>query len=185
MSEINPVCSKCISAGKVTCCSCKPWIPLTIEDVRRISRILKCDFKEFCIAEEKRKEDTICFDEWRLTNMPVINGRFYMICMKKAGNCCIFLKKGVSNGCMLGSERAFICKLYPLWVDAQNKVVYEADDFCFFIKDKVPIKKALRMLGETEENIKNYFLSIKQNWIENNALHRKMLTTLLQEVEEK
>jgi len=105
--------------------------------------------------------------------------------MKKAGNCCIFLKKGVSNGCMLGSERAFICKLYPLWVDAENKVVYEADDFCLFIKDKVPIRKALRMLGETEESIKNYFLSIKQDWIENNALHRKMLTTLLQEVDEK
>lgn len=86
---------------------------------------------------------------------------------------------------MLGSERATICKLYPLWVDAEDKIVYEADDFCFFIKDKVPIKEALHMLGETEESIRNYFHSIKQDWVENNKLHRKMLTTLLKETTEK
>jgi Fe-S-cluster containining protein len=178
-SDINPVCSKCISTGKVTCCSCQPWIPLTIEDIRRISRALGCDFKEFCVAEERIREDAVYFDDWRLRNLTVINGSFYMLCMRKINNCCIFLRKGDCNGCALGSERATICKLYPLWIDFKDKVVYEADDFCFFIKDKVPIREALKMLGDTEESIRNYHLCIKQDFIENNALHRKMLITLL------
>lgn len=175
--KCSSVCVKCISTGEETCCSCKPWIPLTVEDVGRIAKILRCDFERFCIAEERRKEDTVALDEWRMNNLPVINGRFYMICMKKTGNCCIFLKKGV--GCELGSERPTICRLYPLWVTDDDKVVYEADDFCFFIKDKLPIKEALATLGETEESIREYHLNIKQDWIANNALHKKMLVTLL------
>jgi Fe-S-cluster containining protein len=182
MSDINIVCNKCISTGEVTCCSCKPWIPLTIDDVRRLRRI--CGFKEFCVAEEKREEDIVNFDEWRRNHLPVINGRFYMLCMRKTGNCCIFLNKGVGNGCVLRSERPVICKLYPLWINAEGKVIYEADDFCLFIKDNVPINETLRVLGEREEIAKNYFLNIKKDWIENNALHKKMLITLLQEVGE-
>ena len=179
MSEINPICSKCVSTGKVTCCSCKPWIPLTIEDIGRISKILRRNPKEFAVVEERTREETGYFDDWRMTNMPKIEGRFYMICMKKNGNNCIFLRKGADNGCMLGSNRAFICKLYPLWVNTGNQLVYEADDFCFFLKDRVSIKDVLNMLGESEENARNFFQRIRQDWIENIVLHKKMITALL------
>lgn len=108
-----------------------------------------------------------------------------MICMKKIGNNCVFLKKGANNGCMLGSNRACICKLYPLWVDSKNELVYEADDFCFFIKDRVPIQKALHVLGESEESTRSYYQQIRQDWIKNTALHRKMITVLLNRADDR
>ncbi|MDQ1279353.1 MAG: hypothetical protein QG670_615 [Thermoproteota archaeon] len=185
MSEINPVCSKCVSIGEVTCCGCKPWIPLTIEDIKRISKILKCDPEKFAVAEERTKEETLYFDEWRLENLPKIDERYYMTCMRKNGNSCIFLKKDFNNGCTLGSNRAFICKLYPFWVNSKNELVYEADDFCYFVKDGVPTQKALQILGESEESIRNYFQHIRQDCIENTTPHKKMIDTLLHKVDDR
>lgn len=172
-------CLEC-SKKQATCCSL--GVPLTIEDIERITS-LGYKFEEFAEPGEWEKDEVEGNEDWWEQSMVDIDGTLYRIHIKEAenqgdGERCFFLHDG--EGCVLGKDRPFQCQVYPFWVE-DGKVVYDdpEDRFCPLNKKILPLKEATELLNETEESIKANFEKIKEDCIKNKEKHKELILKLL------
>jgi len=169
------ICCECGAKRVNCCCNEDYYLAVTINDIRKI---ISHGFKiKDCIEaagfEEKELED----EQWWKDAMIKIKNKLYRISLieKKDGKC-IFLKN--RKGCILGDDRPALCKLFPFWIK-RNKIIYY-DDFCEIVQQKIPLREALDIIGETKEKIREYYAEVKEDFLKNHGLHEKLTYLLLQ-----
>jgi Fe-S-cluster containining protein len=149
-----------------------------MEDVERITKLgFKLD--EFADVGEWDEEDYEGAEDWWMNSMVKVDDTFYKLeITEKEKERCFFLEHG--KGCTLGDKRPLHCKTYPFWVE-NNQVVYDDPEerFCPINKRSIPVKHAVTLVGETEENIMNYYDRIKKDCIENSEKVKELVLKLL------
>jgi Fe-S-cluster containining protein len=175
MTVCQTGCLEC-SKKQDTCCTL--GVPLTIEDVERISKLgFKLD--EFAYAGEWDEDDNEGAEDWWMHSLVKLDGKFYKLEVEEKENeHCFFLEPG--KGCILGDKRPLHCKTYPFWVE-DNNVVYDdpEEKFCPINKRSIPVKHAVTLVGETEESIMDYYNRIKKDCIENSEKVKELVLKLL------
>lgn len=165
------LCQEC--AQKQENC-CHYYVPLTINDIRRIIK-LGYQLKKFVKIARYSKAELINEEEWYRRSMPHLN---YYACRlttktKKNGKC-FFLKSGL--GCVLGAARPLECKIYPFWFE-KNQLVYQ-DNSCYLIKKGLNTEKILKIMGEKKSSVGRHFLTIKNDFIKNKKIHQRLINQL-------
>ena len=124
MSEeyTNHICVKC-SHMQETCCADSPRVPFTANDLERLIS-LGHKVEEFAVAGEYTEEDFRGEEDWWEKSMIDIGGKFYKVNVrKKEDGSCHFLDK--EKGCVLGSNRPAVCKIYPYWMNDKGSIIWE------------------------------------------------------------
>lgn len=153
-----------------------------MEDVRRIES-LGYRIQDFAIPGKYSKTEVIDdkdWDYWWKNSFIKIEDIYFKLNMKNKENSqCMFLVDG--QGCILGENRPFICRLYPFWINKRNHLlVYEpGEDYCYLIKNRVPLFDSVSLLHETSNSLKDYYLKIREDCIKNRSYHRQILISLL------
>lgn len=173
-----PICLEHCSLASDSCCNMVN-VPPTIAD---IEKIISLGYKliDFVVAGEYTEEDVLGGEEWWVGSMINKGKKFYKInTRRKPEGSCFFLKEG--EGCTLGDYRPEICKIYPFWLDAKNKVIYEAGeiDYCFLCTREYSINHAIKLMSETKKSILDHFNLIKKDCIKNKGEHHKIISDLL------
>ncbi len=173
-------CLEC-SKHQDTCCF-HVNVPLTLEDIQKIeSKGFKK--KEFIILGEYDKEDFLGEEKWWEDSIISSRGKFFRINVAHdSKGKCFFLRE--KEGCILGKDRPAVCHIFPFWVEEKSgKVGFEppANKFCHMEKKEIPVKLALKCMDETEESIKYYFNSMREDCLKNKTEHYKILKELFPE----
>lgn len=172
------ICLEC-SKKQATCCSL--GVPLTIEDVNRITA-LGYKLENFAEPGEWKKDEIEGNEDWWENSMVEVDGKMYRLHVKESGEGddekCFFLKEG--EGCVLGDKRPLHCKMYPFWID-EGHIAYDdpEDKFCPLNKGIMPLKESMELLHETEESLKEHYQKIKEDCIKNKEKHKELILKLL------
>lgn len=166
-------CHECVAQG-VTCCS-TPRVPFAIEDVKRIESATGKSVEDFAVLGVYEAKYTEGDEPWWIESLAVIDGVRYRANVRHLDGNCYFLVPG--EGCSLGTNRPFVCRIYPFWV-VDGEVVYEpGEGECAAEKRGIPVKDALHVFGETEESIHWLFDKIR-NDAEGRKAHRSLVFRL-------
>ena len=169
-------CASCLA--NVSCCANFTTVPLTIEDIDRISA-LGFSLEQIAMAEPYLQTDFSGSDEKWWKESPVIVNRTPLkaiIKTDKKGKC-VFLKEG--KGCSLGSKRPYACRIAPLWVDGKGSIIFDKDmHFCCILKSGMGVQEALNAIHETQKSIIRMHEKIKQDCIENKGKHKEILESI-------
>jgi Fe-S-cluster containining protein len=166
------------SACQQDCCT-GTRVPLTDLDV---DRILRLGYRLEEVAQAYAYPPAALQDNelWWQESMVQLFGHSYRITTRKneAGRC-VFLEPG--KGCKLGAERPDVCKIFPFWVDAQGRVVYEpGDQSCYMEKLQMPVDQALPRVSESEQSVRGHFSSLQDGCQRNRGeRYRDWLLSLL------
>jgi Fe-S-cluster containining protein len=171
----------CLNCSKIqnTCCTFHDhYIPVTIEEIEIIKK-QGYEIYDFLTVVAFDEEQLIDEDSWWKECMAKIDGIYFMICLKSQDEKlnCVMLKD--NKGCILGDKRPNICKIYPFWIHQDGKINVSANDYCPMIKEKKTKEEILKIVGESETNIQNYFNKIKDDLIKNKSIHEKMIKELI------
>lgn len=168
----------CLQCSKIRepCCS-NPQAPLTIKDIEYI--VSKgFEIKDFVELVEYTIDEFENGEDWWKESMIKIEDKFYRPCIKVNSKGCVFLKDG--EGCILGKNRPLFCKIYPFWIDENNKLIYlDSDDSCLIVVKNIELKKALEYIHESDESIRKYFEEIKYDCINRINDERKIVEKII------
>jgi len=165
------ICQKC-SEKQENCCTY--YVPLTIDDIKRITE-LGFALNKFAKVSMYTKEEIKNEEDWWIDSLININGRLFRLTTKtKKNGQCFFLTDKM--GCLLGGQRPWECKIYPFWIE-NNKLIFQ-DESCYLVKRFKSIKKGLKLINENEQKIKSYFLKIKKDFLHNKKIHEKIVKKL-------
>jgi Fe-S-cluster containining protein len=168
----------CINCSKLqnTCCTFhEHYIPLTIDDIKKIeSKGFNInDFLTLVAFDEEQLED-----DWWKELMIKIDDTYFMTCLKSNNSDLVCMMLENNKGCVLKEDRPLICKIYPFWIDDNNKIIFQ-DDFCHIKKGKYDIENALKIMNETKDNIHKYIDLIKKDYKKNKKEHKIIIKKLL------
>ncbi|MDP2749869.1 MAG: hypothetical protein Q8O89_03495 [Nanoarchaeota archaeon] len=173
-------CMDCSKKQDSCCCAREFYYPLTIDEIK------KAVAKGFKMEDFATVEDVSGAlnneSEWYKKGAVDVNGKEYFIVTKQKGDYCCFLEN--EKGCILGNDRPAVCKMFPLWVDDDENLTYEID-FCHIVKDskldksKKDLKKLLKAVNETEENLREYKKSLCEDFTKNKTLRKELVFNLL------
>ncbi len=183
---INPVSPETyIATGCRTCtensenCCVGSYVPLTIRDIMAIEE-LGYDLEYVLQVSEYFPEYMRGDEEWWRDSTIAIDGRLYrMTTRKDVRGKCVFLKEG--EGCLLGTRRPAVCKIYPFWVDNRNVIVFESgeEDCCPIAAGAHTVEEGIRMIDESPGSIREYYYTIKQDCLEQVERHRELVERFL------
>ncbi len=170
------ICKTCLK-NKKGCCADSPRVPFTVRDIKNI--IAKgFNLYDFAISSEYKidKND----EDWWGKSFIKIKDKFYKLNVRKINGKCFFLKDG--EGCVLGDNRPLVCKIFPFWI-RNDEIVYESknarDNFgCMINEDNFSVANGLKLINETEKDIKKYFAGIKKDCLRNKNEHKKIVREL-------
>ncbi len=172
----HDLCLQC-SQYRQTCCNFTDhYIPLLIEDMQKILA-LGYKVQDFMVASEFEEDDLSEEEDWWKQSLVKIADKYYQISILSKGEAgCLFLKNG--QGCTLGKQRPAICRLYPFWFDKNKQLKYQ-DDFCEAYKQKISFEDCMKIMGEKEEDIKEYYAKIRTDFIQKKPKYEQLTKLLL------
>lgn len=162
----SDICLKCIEKKKKWCCSVYP-VPLALKDIKKIESAWYnlIDFISIsCFTYDEISDYLWWWKKWLIK----IKDKYYKLSMKKKNNWdCIFLNEW--KWCVLDKNRPFICKLYPFWIWAWWKVIFDEDEkeLCEAYIQCKNINETLSWLWETNDSVKYYFKELKEDCLKN------------------
>jgi Fe-S-cluster containining protein len=172
------ICLEHYSLSGDSCCN-NVNVPLTTVNIKKIIS-LGYKLNDFVVAREYFEKNVLGGEKWWIDSMVKKGKKFYKInTRRKQNGNCFFLKE--DQGCILGNCRPEICKIYPFWLDAKNKIIYEVGetDFCILCTRNYPLNFALKLMNETPKSITTYFNLIKSDCIKNKEEQHKIILELL------
>ena len=161
------ICRKCASERKSCCYHSR--IAVTIPELERL--LAKGYTADSLLVARKYQNEGSWDKNWD-ENMAIRVGRQkYELCIRhKNEGGCMFLG---NEGCTIKPDSFLCCKVFPFW-STENKMEYDKDKDNECPLTKLPVKKTLKLLGETEKNIQRYMSEMKKD-AEANKEKRKLI----------
>lgn len=173
-------CIRCSRVQK-TCCSDRPRVPFTIDDLDRI-QALGHRLEDFAIAGEYKGNDVLPEEEeWWRDSMVEVDEKLYKLNAKlQDSGACHFLVEG--KGCSLGDDRPSVCKIYPFWINEQDQLYIEQCGWnCLICEEhENKVSPILRSVNEIESSIREHFQAIKEDCEKNKEQHANLVAELLE-----
>ncbi len=171
MTATHDVCLRCASTGP-TCCMDRNKIPLTMKDVDTLNYLgydpdRYVTVAQYCLDPEEH-------EPWWVDGFVAVGGRHYRASLRFVRGVCPFL----SDGCVLGARRPFVCRIFPFWMSPELKLIYLGED-CPITEEMPDKAEGLTAIGESSDSIRDLWVQIKNDLVLRREEHERFVLSRL------